>query len=397
MLTISGNYSLRVEVGSQGDDVTEDIVFDPNTFDTFTVTQYIDRLLPSFRIKFTDPMNILTQLMPSDRRISNYRITFGRGTDLGQYNIFDMVTYRRFPTSEENYEVEGLLALPTVFSVEQRRGFSGNISDVIDTIRDELLLDSSEISSCLNHKTNIIQPDWTNMDLLYYLQNNVVGQAGESCFFTFIKCLQGEKILVFRSLPDLVSQDVRYRFYSGDQPLAGEDFIPIMKYSIVDNSRVLSTLGGKIQSYSYFNYKEGRLVEETEDISNYPKNLAQYFLIEKDDEGSSYAIRDLGRNNDFNLDFRGTVVGHYHRRLTNLNSMWITIWGEQNICPGDLVEVYFPEYALQGRNIQSQYSGRWLVNRVVHSFGMSYFSKLLLTRNGIDTFVETTLLSGDIE
>jgi hypothetical protein len=56
-----------------------------------------------------------------------------------------------------------------------------------------------------------------------------------------------------------------------------------------------------------------------------------------------------------------------------------------------MVHIFFPQSAL---NIYDyQYTGNWLVERVVHNIGGSIFlTKLLLCRGGIDTAKTTTLL-----
>jgi len=72
--------------------------------------------------------------------------------------------------------------------------------------------------------------------------------------------------------------------------------------------------------------------------------------------------------------------------------MWITTIGLSNMTPGKVVQVFFPHGADAGNLYSYQYSGYWLVERVVHNIGDTFMTKLLLTRNGLDTDKETTLL-----
>ena len=72
------------------------------------------------------------------------------------------------------------------------------------------------------------------------------------------------------------------------------------------------------------------------------------------------------------------------------NQMWADTWGLQNLQPGTVVLVMFP--AGLGNIADYQYNGLWMVERVLHNFGGSYYTRMLLTRNGMDTSQYTSLL-----
>ena len=60
--------------------------------------------------------------------------------------------------------------------------------------------------------------------------------------------------------------------------------------------------------------------------------------------------------------------------------------------PGDIVKVVFNEAFASGDFFLYQHSGFWLVKRVVHVLTSSFMSNILLTRNGIDSSIENTLV-----
>ena len=115
-------------------------------------------------------------------------------------------------------------------------------------------------------------------------------------------------------------------------------------------------------------------------------------MIDKSDPLDNNQKNDTGRGNAFTTDFMGPIKSSYGNRLINLVKMWITTQGLPNAVPGQTVQVFFPHGAT-GEDLYSyQYSGYWLVERVVHNFGDAFITKLLLTRHGLDTDKETSLL-----
>jgi len=116
-------------------------------------------------------------------------------------------------------------------------------------------------------------------------------------------------------------------------------------------------------------------------------NRIELILVDKNDTDESGYLWETGRSNDFTSNFNGQVKGSFQNRVNNLMKLWITTKGIPNICPGDTVDIFFPH------NLgTSQYSGFWLVERVVQMVGDIYLTKLLLTRTGLDTDFTNTLM-----
>jgi len=84
----------------------------------------------------------------------------------------------------------------------------------------------------------------------------------------------------------------------------------------------------------------------------------------------------------------------YQNRLVGLLKMWILVPGMANLTPDKTVSILFGTSA---ETISShQYSGYWLVEKVIHMFGEKFMTRILLTRNGIDTDLMTTLVRPNI-
>ncbi len=81
------------------------------------------------------------------------------------------------------------------------------------------------------------------------------------------------------------------------------------------------------------------------------------------------------------------------RKVNRLSQMWILVDGNPDYCPGDKVNVFFPQGASNEDLFNYQYAGDWLIERVVLTYGGTFKVRLLLTRNGIDTTKKTTLIT----
>ena len=56
------------------------------------------------------------------------------------------------------------------------------------------------------------------------------------------------------------------------------------------------------------------------------------------------------------------------------------------------IEIFFPQGAAVGELYSYQYQGYWLVEKVVHNMGDMFYTKLLLSRHGVDSSKPTSLI-----
>ena len=251
----------------------------------------------------------------------------------------------------------------------------------------------TDISSSLDYKLNLLQPNWTNAQFFNNLKETLIGKDGEYGFKSFITTYNGKNTFVFRALSEMIDDPVMYKFILSDTQY--EDQNPVLQYFIYDNYKMYGAFGAKAQGYTYYDYTNGVVVNSTETAQTYT-SLSDYFMIDESDTLDSNTLNATGRSNDFTADFSGMVKSSYGNRLVSLAKMWITTMGLPNISPGNIVQIFFP-HGSQGTELYSyQYSGYWLVERVVHNMGDAFLTKLMLTRHGVDTDKNTSLMQADI-
>ena len=149
--------------------------------------------------------------------------------------------------------------------------------------------------------------------------------------------------------------------------------------------------GNQTQEYTYFNWNTGTFIFNTLNVQDY-YSLSDYFLIDKSDLTTSNEMSASGRTNDFDGEFQGWAEGSYTNRLIDLVKMWITTQGLPNAVPGQTVQIFFPQGAASDNLYAYQFQGFWLIEEVVHNCGDMFITKLLLTRQGVDTNNSTSLL-----
>ncbi len=409
----SGTYTLQVLLRRETTAVYDDpMLLEPQNIREFSITMDINRFVPSFKMVMNDAAGFFSNYLPFDRiSLSRMQVMLGgyakkNPEDVTQF-FFDV--YRRKPTEEMIYDMEGLLGVTSLFSPTKIRGFTGNVSTTIEQLADEAGIHKTEISSSLNYPLNILQPNWTNGQLLVYLQDNLIGKTGETGYFCFIKCVGMKNTLVFTCLRDMLLQNPKYKFILSPNPVTAkltessefETYLPILEYRVIDSYKLLGVSGCRQQDYMYYDYYNGGFKKASilaKGGTNPYISMCNYFLIDEEDVGTdNQSIDSCGRSNDFTRDFKGLATNTLHKRITDLSKIWITTFGVDDIYPGDVVEIVrFPNLVVDAAHPgASIYTGYWLVERVVHSIGFNYTTRLLLTRNGINTVLPTSLMKAD--
>ena len=373
----------------------------------FYIVQDLNKFLPSFRFKIRDAEGYLSHLVPFDRKANTITVVLGSGPIIEGTTEYKFKVYRRFPTSDDIYDVEGLLDVEGLFAPLRTRGLSGVIRDNLSAIAvDELGLDEADVSASLDYSKNIVQPSWSNADLLRYLESNLLGLQDDAGYFCYVCCKKRKRILVFKTVKDFYSQRVKYNYINTFDPQQDEDSgevrYPIFEYKAYDNYKVIGDL--KRQDYSYFDYDNSEFKVDSIDVKDNVVSqddyysLTKYFLIDKDDVEDSGVGIAAGRGNDFSPNFKGRIKGNYYKRLNSLSKFWITSLGLEDIYPGDIVRIQFLDDP--SMMMSYQYHGFWMVERVIHMIGYQFATRLLLTRSGMNTMETTSLLeanSGNIK
>ena len=395
------NYHLDVKIG------IDRLPLSYQHIEEFYIVQDLNKFLPSFRLRIRDTEGFLSHLVPFDKKANTITVVLGSGPVAEGTVEYKFKVYRRFPTSDDIYDVEGLLDVEGLFSPPRTRGLSGTIRDNLSSIAiDELGLDDANISASLDYNKNIVQPSWSNAELFRYLESNLQGLQEDAGYFCYVCCKKRKKILVFKSVKDFYSQFVKYNFINTFDPQQDEDSgevrYPIFEYKVFDNYKVVGDL--RKQNYSYFDYDNSEYKVDSISVKDNTisqddyYSLTKYFLIDKDDSEDSGVGIAAGRGNDFSSNFKGRIKGNYYKRLNSLSKLWITSLGLEDIYPGDIARVQFLNDP--SMMMSYQYHGFWMVERVIHMIGHQFATRLLLTRSGMNTMEDTSLLeanSGNIK
>jgi len=382
-MELVGNYNLEIKIGNVL------VPVQPQMIEELTISQDIDRIVPTFTLRIKDSTNLLGLIVPHDKESNTVSLTFSRSGIAEERNEFIFSVKRRRTLSSGSYEVDGILSISGLFTPYRNRVLSGNLKTTIENIATrELGVKETEVGSSLNYVKTVLQPYWDNAFFLQYLRQRIQGRSGETCYYCFIKNVQGVPILVFKSIEELLLSEISYKFIIGAKPY--EDFFPVSDYRIFDNSQFRAFFNSKHANYRYFDYTAGEYKSSTlTEIDNCP-SLSEYYLVDEDDD-TNKSVSFFGRSNDFTNDFSGRIGQQFYDAVLNSVNMWISTWGTENIFPGDVVKVLFSEALNRGSLFIYQHSGNWMVKRVVHILGSSFMTNLLLTRCGVDTDIDTTL------
>ena len=383
-MRVTGNYYLDIKFGDTRINIS------PQMVEEVSMTFDIDRLLPTFKISIKDSTGFLGEIIPYDKESNKVTIEFSRGENLTNLNIVECIVKRRKPDSNKMYVIEGTLDIQNALTKLYRRSYTGSIKATLEAIaNDDLGIDNTEIGQSLDYDKTIIQTRWNMAKLFDYLINNLEGKNGESCYYCFIKNVRGKPTFVFKSLDELLAAKPSFNFIVGPKPY--KNFYPIVEYKIYDNSQLILDSGAKTQDFGYFNYDTGKFIDDSVSVDGCP-SVAERLLIDKDNANNSFYMKKLGRSNSFTSNFYGKVKSNFYDRINGLINMWVSTWGLENISSGDVVNVVFGEAMVPGRLFLYQHSGLWLIKRVVHVFGNSYMTNILLTRAGVDTDVQNSLM-----
>lgn len=383
-MQVIGNYSLSLFLGDTLLNVS------PQMMEEFTITQDIDRLLPTFKLSIRDATKLLLETIPYDKSTNRLRVELAQAnSEPSEVNIFNFAVKRRSTVSPgDAYTIEGVLDIEGILTEDRSKAFTGNLKTSIISIANNLGILTTEVGSSLSYDKSFLQPWWTDAKMLRYLKIEALGKDNEAGYHCHVKVVRGEPTLVFKSLGETLSGPVKFNLMVSHKEY--EDYSPVSEYQIFDNSQLMQDFGAKTQSYNYFDYETGTYVEASTGVDDCP-TLSEFLAIDDDNNQGSVLYTGTGRSNAFTADFLGRVKNDFHLRHNGFMQMWAGTWGLENAAPGDIVQVIFGEAFERGDLFMYQHSGLWMVKRVVHMVGNTFFTNLLLVRAGIDTDIDNTL------
>lgn len=405
-MIVGGNYDIQVRFGGEFA-MTKPTFYpiDMGMIQEIVITQDLEKVLPTLRMVIADPTGILTHIQPFDSSSNTVEVSFAEvGKSADDANTFTFTVYRKKPLHAQGssgvYDISGMLAVKNYYAPshircsEEGQTVASFIGRVLEDLAGSTgFLDSGRsgsvgISRSLQYEKMIYQPNWTNAELLMDLKRRLRGQGGEACFKIFLSMHKTQVQLNVRSWNELVAGPVKYVFVFGDTP--HEDIPNIFNCQSFDNYMLLGACGVRSQRYGYFDYAESEYRTASVGIDEMP-SLTEYHFIDGSDADYSDA---LFFGDAESADAEGKARTSLYERASNLSKLWADMQGMHNLQPGDIVQIVYG-LNIGGDPSDYQYGGLWLVERVVHIIQNTYFTRVLLTRNGMDTARQTTLLKAE--
>ncbi len=391
---IKNLYSLVIEFNGR-----EVYVQTPDLLE-LTITCSLNSFLPKVKMNIPAMDGYLMQTVPFDQT-TGLTITFDRLGSIDTTIEFDFDIYRRFPDSE-NFEVSGLLNVPNLFRPLRTRGWYDTCENILKYIAyNDLKLIKTELSAGLDTQKKILQPNITNADLFEYLRNNISNTAKDGNFYCYIKQEHLNQTLVFKSLADFHRSGAKKILHYGaevNNEEVGTEFkasnLSAWGIKVIDNYKLKQLKGVQKLDTEYFDYAASTY-KKTEVLNEEYPSLTDHFSIRKDDAANgSFELRP-GRSNEFTSDFSEVTKSNLYKNITGLVKLQVSTYGQEDIYPGDLIQLFFPNTRAANKILTNQYEGMWMVETVEHQFGDMYITQLLLTRGGLDIIEDTSLIKAE--
>lgn len=389
---IDGNYELVVTLGSTQN--KEHLNIDPNLIEEITIIQDINKFLPTFRMRLSDPSGGLSYLKPFDSSTNTVSIKIAAtGDDISEANNFDFTVYQKVPVQttidSAIYDVSGALVVQNFFAPSHIRRSTDTVKQFLGgTLFEELFPSTggrANISSTLDVTTTLYQPNWTNAELVEDLKKRLRGSNGEAGYKIFVSMLRSYAHLNVRTWNELCMQPISAVFYIGEDPITGGSATinPILFHKNFDSYMLMGATGIKQQNYTYFDYEASEFVTSSVNLDGMT-SLTNYHLIDSMDTTESDSAF-YGRTHDFTEDFSERAASTLYDKAQGLVKMWADTDGGNmhNLQPGSIVQVMFG-LNVGGQPEEYQHSGFWMIEKVIHIIGKTFFTRMLLTRTGLD-------------
>ena len=234
-------------------------------------------------------------------------------------------------------------------------------SDVMQELLDEAGFEDTFVEETKKNY-NIIQPDWTNDHLIYWMSNNAVNMNDIPGYTFFINI--NDKA-TFATYDYLIKQEPKTFYKLGISDYNADHIMSNFAIEQHYNSTALSY--GYGLNASYFDYNTKSFITEEKKFSDTSQSqLSDWTCISQEHET---ATRKMHYGRDTQTPY--VAESKIAKNINNMNTITFSVKGNHELHVGDIVDLYiFPgEYTTTLYN--DRYSGYWLVTRVKHEFIMS--------------------------
>jgi len=351
------------------------------------MVESINTILPSIKLHIVDRTNILVEALLA---LSTPIITIRFGEDFDTFNQYAFTIsnfkankYSKVDGKSSVVELYGVLAVDNMLTPEYCRSFEfvptssiarqigtdcGLEKDIDDSVDDERWL----------------QPRWTNLQMLNYIANKATARDADK----FVAYVTFDKKLHYKDINTLIGNSIACTYKEDAHVMYGAlkstKERAVLDWDIQVINLPLQIQGAAGETAYWYDY----MTNEQRSYGLKPSTLERASLTKtyminafKEDENnrSSYQVRT------YNSDRypKSVIDSDIISKLENMVKISVMVIGQKDIHCGDKVHTTLLDMEGEGA-VSTRYSGDWLVESVTQYWAKEYFTKLKLTRAGLE-------------
>ena len=292
---------------------------------------------------------------------------------INQMNISDMDTF--YITADMIHN-----KWESLFKKNESRSWKKKkYSEVVEDIVKEIGIEVYDIEDT-KEKYDVIQPNWTNAQMLKWLTNRSVNSEGIGGYVYFFR-LDGT--FVFKSLHSLYGEPAVM-----DMHFAGttRDKTGFTNLTIDNNYMPTLNSGGFGIKYEHFDYDTKTYITGEKKITDIDERQLSdwYYIPEK--HNSPDKLYYGGRDMDTESVSENAILSSSN----SVQRATVGLSGTTTLKIGDIINMIIPisnKLIINNPMINQTHSGHWMIWKIVHMFDMeaeTYETKLFISRSGIN-------------
>lgn len=250
-------------------------------------------------------------------------------------------------------------------------------STVLEELMEEIGIEEYDIEQTFkNH--NVIQPDWTNFDLINWIANNAQNQQ-QIAGFDYV--IRSDGKFIFKSFDKFFEQKPVDEFVLAVPGNTKTQFFNT--FEIKHDYSNLLPRGGFGLNYTYFDYNQKQFVSEKTKFSDSKmRQLSDWAFISEEHETASK--RFYGGRDNLTPSVADNRIANI---ATSSQKMDIEINGNTDIHVGDIISLVMVPSQYSKLQINERYSGNWLISKITHDIDVeqkTFKTHLEVVRSGFN-------------
>ena len=351
------------------------------------MVESINTILPSMKLHIVDDANVLVESLLA-LSTPTLTIRFGETSDTYNQYAFTISNFKVGKHSKMSgrssvVELYGVLEVDNILAPEYCRSFkqvpSSSIAEQIGT---DCRLEK-DIDDSLDDE-RWLQPRWTNLQMLNYLASKATSGDCDK----FVTYVTFDKKLHYKNINTLIKDSVKCTYIENASVLFGAlqatDARAVLDWDIQVINLPLQIQGAAGETAYWYDYmtneqKSYGLKPSTLERSSLTKTYMLNAFKEDENNRSSYKVRTYASDSYPKSVIDSDIIN----KLENMVKISIMVIGQKDIHCGDKVHTILLDMEGEGA-VSTRYSGDWLVESVTQYWAKEYFTKLKLTRAGLE-------------